>query len=153
MIFVDESGKRWRAIKRSFNVLSSTVALPVVGLAAAALFYLPNWGNLSLPKPETASSTSTTSLPSPAVLSAISSHVRSDSHSPQTSTTGAPTSSSSTGSQASSLSPNSAAPVATSSTPTTPTTTAPTPTNNGLSNKPTDPGNSAYGQEHRPTRP
>jgi hypothetical protein len=42
MIFVDESGKRWRRIKLGTRFLSTAVLFPVAILVAASLLYFPN---------------------------------------------------------------------------------------------------------------
>jgi hypothetical protein len=50
MIFLDESGKRWRRVKRSATAITLVVALPVLAVVGASLAYRPQWGALPLVK-------------------------------------------------------------------------------------------------------
>ncbi len=149
MIFVDETGKRWQKIKRSTRLLGSTITVPVVVLAAAAMFYLPNWGNFSLPQLGAAKNTPA-NQPENAVLPAQTSRTQSTGSNSQTNSvndTQAPTNESAlNGTDATSTTPTD-----TTGTVDQPTTT-PTQADSGLSNKPIDPSNRDYGQSHQPTR-
>ncbi len=48
MIFLDESGKRWKRIKRSTAGITLAVTLPVLALIGGSLAYHPQWGVLPL---------------------------------------------------------------------------------------------------------
>lgn len=48
MIFLDESGQRWKRIKLSTAAAVSLVALPVVAVVGGSIAYHPTWGSLSL---------------------------------------------------------------------------------------------------------
>lgn len=50
MIFLDESGKRWKHIKRSTAAIGLLTALPVTILLVGSLIYQPDWGLLPLAK-------------------------------------------------------------------------------------------------------
>lgn len=56
MVFLDETGKRWRAIKRSATASVLTIALPIAALVAGAYVFNPGWSALALKpaqKPQT----------------------------------------------------------------------------------------------------
>jgi hypothetical protein len=68
MIFLDESGKRWRRIKHSTTGLGLLCVLPVLALVGGSLAYQPQWGILPLsqePAPVVLSG-ATTAQPGPA---------------------------------------------------------------------------------------
>lgn len=54
MIFLDESGKRWKRIKHSTAGVTLLCVLPVVALLGGSLAYHPQWGVLPLIKQATA---------------------------------------------------------------------------------------------------
>lgn len=151
MIFLDETGKRWRRIKLGTGVLGSTVTIPMLLLIAAALLYLPHWGNLNLPKPFSASEPQVKAAESTQVATTFNtgSH-RSNPAAPRkgtnsSSTSVSDTSSTSTGPQATTTSTSNEAPVTE-----TTTTTTPPQAESGLANQPEQPGNSDYGRSHQP---
>lgn len=151
MIFLDESGKRWRRIKRSTALLSSTVVIPVGILVVASLLYLPSWGSISLPKPFHTGKVLGTSVTavSPTVENKKNSLFRSTGSS-QAVGTSQPASAAGTAQPSTTpgtLPPSTTPPTSITLPVTSPTQSTPTPFN-----QPIQTGNSEYGQSHRPTR-
>ncbi|MES2971288.1 MAG: hypothetical protein V4702_03145 [Patescibacteria group bacterium] len=146
MVFLDETGKRWRKIKLGTGLLGSTAALPLVLLSVGALLYLPNWSSFNLPK--------TFGAGEPQIKSVQTSQPSNTSLSDRRQTSGGSSQLSNPStpppSEASqpSFNPLSTTGETTPNTTTTPTTTAPTKSDQGLTNQP---GKSDYGRAHRPT--
>ncbi len=154
MIFLDETGKRWRRIKRSLGLLGSTLALPTGIIIIAALFYLPAWGSISLPKPVFTEDSSALE-PEPDISSVLSSQT--PENQPATSSTrrkSTSTPSSSVESDTNQTQPDTTTPADNNAS--TPQETSPEiqplPTPDPINQDLVSPGNSEYGQNHKPTR-
>ena len=153
MIFLDESGKRWKHIKVGSSVVSTSLFLPFGALVAAAIFLAPSWGSFSLPRPfsQPQNKKATTQ-----VLGSSTTATK-----PATATKRVVKPAQSTTIQSAGAVTNQSAPLpATSSY--SPTATSPTPTKTPITSpiatqapgtliKPLDPGKSAYGQSHKTT--
>ncbi len=148
MIFLDESGKRWRNIKRGIGLLGSVLAIPVLVLVAASLAYLPNWGDVPLPLSTNGANKASSTKPSSGTVEATSTTAPiSKSSKPTGGNNQIPA-----GSTASSqVITDPGTQTLISSQPSSQTTTPPTQSQNP-SGQPTDPGNSDYGHSHQPTR-
>lgn len=154
MIFLDESGKRWRRIKRSTAVMAILASLPVVALLSGSLAYQPGWGVL----PHFKHIFGTSSSPS-TIVRVPSGLTVNEPSSPNKTTPKPTTSTQPTGQlayQPNGLSPNPSA--ASTTTPpnstTAATSTTTTPAQSTTPNSPViDPGNSTYGRDHQPSHP
>ena len=144
MIFLDETGKRWRRIKVGAGFISTGAIIPVAVLLAASALYLPSWGNLSLPQP--LKKPTAVNKPPASQQNVLSAETPSNTQAQQSSRASAATQTQAT------------TPAVT----TQHTTSTPAPSQQGQSNavQPTQDttttdtasGNKDYGQSHKPTR-
>lgn len=151
MIFLDNTGKRWRRIKLGTGLLSTTTVAPIAALLIAALLYLPNWDNFSLPTAlgghvQEVKSAQTSQEP----RNTTSTRQQS---STQSRTTSVPGPSLTNNSSPSSPGEEPVEPVTTPTAVAAPTDTPiQTGQGQGLVNQPEQTGNSDYGRSHQPTR-